>query len=99
MAGNEIQLELPLAIGQQRTQDDAQRRAAFELGGEVLDRQEIGERVLAQIARRARLPQQSPLLEKAQMVFGNRGIETADIAERRRDRRPTTGATSFPRED
>ena len=38
-------------------------------------------RVLADVAGHAGLPQQSPLLEIAQMVFGDRGIETADVAE------------------
>ncbi len=81
MAGDEIQLELPLALGDERAQDHAQRRAAFELRGHLLDREEVAEAELADVAGHARLAQQSPLLEIAQMVFGDRGIETADLAE------------------
>ena len=49
---DEVQLELPLTLGEQRAQDDPQRRAAFELGRHLLDREQIGEGILAPIAGR-----------------------------------------------
>ena len=46
-----IQLQLALPLGVEGTEDDTQRRAALEFRGELLDCLQIGERVLAQLAR------------------------------------------------
>src|SRR5207247_521452 len=81
VAREEVELELSLTFGEQRSQHAAQRRAALELPCDLFDREQIGEGVLAPIARRGRVPHESPLLEVAQMFVGDRRVEAADIAE------------------
>ena len=79
--GMEIELELALTFGQQRPQDDLERRLSLELGRDVLDRQQIRERVLARGTGRAALMQQSPLFQVAKVILGDGGIETAKIPQ------------------
>ena len=60
MAGDEVELELSLAFGEQRAQDQPQRRAAFELRRDLLDREQIGEGILAPVARAGSTAARSP---------------------------------------
>jgi hypothetical protein len=76
-----VELELPLTLGEHRPQDDPERRPALELRRSLLDRQQIGEGILAAIARPVQLPHETPLLQVAQVVLGHRGIEAADVAQ------------------
>ena len=79
--GVKVELELPLPLGEQAAQDDLERRAPLELARDVLDRQQVRERVLALGARASALAQQSPLLQIAQMILADGGIEAADVPE------------------
>jgi hypothetical protein len=76
----EIELELALPVGVETTENQAQRRPALQLGGHLLDRQQVRERVLARRSRSAGLMNEAPLLEIAQVLLGHRGIEAADVA-------------------
>jgi len=76
----EIQLQLPLALGQERPQDLLQRDVAIELRGELLDRRQVAEGVEALGDGVRRGPDEAPLLQIAKMVVGDPWIEAADVA-------------------
>ena len=81
MSGCEVQLQLALTFGEHRTQHDTERCATLELRGRLLDRQQVGKGVLAPIAGAVQLPHETPLLQVAQVILGDRGVETANVAE------------------
>ena len=81
MTADEVELELPLTLCEHRPKDDLERCAAFEFGRCLLDREQIGEGILTPIAGAVLLPHQSPLLQVAQVILGDRGIEIANVAE------------------
>jgi hypothetical protein len=58
----EIERELTLPFGQQGAQDDTQRRPSLELRRDVLDRQQVRERIEAITSRRAGADE-TPLLQ------------------------------------
>ena len=69
--GVKVKLELPLPFGEQAAQDDLERRSPLELVRDVLDREQVRERVLALGARTAALAKQTPLLQIAQMILAD----------------------------
>ena len=89
--GVKVELELPLPFGEQPAQDDLERRTPLELVRDVLDRQEIRERVLALGARAPALTKQTPLLQIAQMILADGGIEAANIPQTVRPAGPAGG--------
>src|SRR5687768_8968586 len=80
VAGVEVELELSLPLGEQRSENDAKRRTMTELRRDVFDRQQIRKRVLALIGR-ARVANQSPLLQIPQVILGDGWIQLADGAK------------------
>jgi len=74
-----VERELPLVRGEQRAQDDAERDAVLEIGRHLLDRQQIGEREQPVAAGRVGADQ-SPLLQIAQMIVGDRRVEASNVA-------------------
>jgi hypothetical protein len=75
-----VELELPLSFCREAAQDAAERRALLELGGDVANREQVRERVLAGIAGARRLPQQPPLGQVAQVVLGDGRVQAAKVA-------------------
>jgi hypothetical protein len=76
----EVELQLPLVLGQQRAQCRLQRDIAFELAGELLDRRDLVERELAPAARSGRADE-TPLLQITEMVLGDAGVQVANVPD------------------
>ncbi|MCA1559328.1 MAG: hypothetical protein LC804_03320 [Acidobacteria bacterium] len=76
-----VELQLSLPLGEHPPQDRLDRCAALELGGDLFDRQQIGERIKPLGARVADLADEPPLLQITQMVVRDGGVQAAEIAE------------------
>lgn len=75
----EVQLELPLTLGKQSSENHTQRHASFDLGRDVFDRQEISERVKPILSLKMRTANQSPFFQVPKMVLGDGRVEAANV--------------------
>jgi hypothetical protein len=74
-----VEGQLSLVGGEQRAENHSQLNTALEIGRDLPDGQQVGERELALAAGRVRADQ-PPLLQIAQMIVGDRRIEASNVA-------------------